>query len=117
MRNAILSLLLACAGGATASVVPQAALSDLDWRLVGPFRAGWSTVAAGVAEQPQVYYFGAAGGGVWKTTDGGHNWVSVFDRQSASVGALAVAPSDPRVIYVDLCRQRTAAGTLRRRPR
>ncbi len=100
MRSVVVSLLLICTGAAAAAAVPPSALSALDWRLVGPFRAGWSTVAAGVPEQPQLYYFGAAGGGVWKTTDGGHNWVSVFDRQSASVGALAIAASDPRVIYV-----------------
>ncbi|MEQ1513929.1 MAG: zeta toxin family protein [Lysobacteraceae bacterium] len=51
-------------------------------------------------EQFKASYFGAAGGGVWKTTDAGHNWVSVFDAQAASVGAVAVAPSDPNVIYV-----------------
>lgn len=72
----------------------------LRWRLIGPYRAGWATVAVGVPSQPNVYYFGAAGGGVWKSTDAGHSWVSVFDAQAASIGAVAVAPSDANVVYV-----------------
>jgi photosystem II stability/assembly factor-like uncharacterized protein len=72
----------------------------LRWRLVGPHRGGWATVAVGVPSVPNLYYFGAAGGGVWKSTDAGHNWVSVFDHQAASIGAIAVAPGDPDVIYV-----------------
>lgn len=75
-------------------------LDGLRWRLVGPHRAGWATVGAGVPSQPNVYYFGAAGGGVWKSTDAGHNWVSIFDRQAASIGAVAVASGAPDVIYV-----------------
>ncbi|MGE4070287.1 MAG: WD40/YVTN/BNR-like repeat-containing protein [Lysobacterales bacterium] len=97
-----------------ANPVPDAALNDLDWRLLGPFRGGWSTVAVGVPESPDTYYFGAAGGGVWKTTDSGKNWRPIFDQQAASVGAVAVAPSDPRVIYVGTgqpqARYDTAAG-------
>lgn len=97
-----------------ASPVPDSALNDLDWRLVGPFRGGWSTVAVGVPESTDTYYFGAAGGGVWKTTDSGKNWRSVFDQQAASVGGLAIAPSDPQVIYVGTgqpqARYDTAAG-------
>jgi photosystem II stability/assembly factor-like uncharacterized protein len=75
--------------------------SDLRWRLVGPFRGGWATCAAGVPDDPAIYYFGAAAGGVWKTEDAGGTWTPIFDRAgSASVGDLAVAPSDPKVIYV-----------------
>ncbi len=81
--------------------VAPAMLNGLTWRLIGPFRSGWSTVAAGVADQPDTYYSGYAGGGVWKTTDGGQTWVPIFDSQPVSaVAALAVAASDPRVIYV-----------------
>ncbi|HEV8610809.1 MAG TPA: hypothetical protein VGS98_12175, partial [Thermoanaerobaculia bacterium] len=65
------------------------------------FRGGWGTVAAGIPDQLDTYYFGAAGGGVWKTEDAGRTWTSLFDKASASsVGALAIAPSDPNVIYV-----------------
>jgi photosystem II stability/assembly factor-like uncharacterized protein len=76
-------------------------LDGLEWRLIGPFRSGWSTMAAGVADQPDTYYAGYAGGGVWKTIDSGQTWAPIFDSQPVSaVGALAVAPSDPKVIYV-----------------
>ncbi|MDR3388114.1 MAG: hypothetical protein P4L92_13780 [Rudaea sp.] len=74
---------------------------DLHWRLLGPFRAGWSTVAKGIADQPDVFYFGAAGGGVWKTEDAGQTWHSLGDKlPAASIGALAIAPSDPKTIYI-----------------
>jgi photosystem II stability/assembly factor-like uncharacterized protein len=70
------------------------------WRLIGPFRAGWSTAAAGVADAPDTWYSGAAGGGIWKSTDSGATWHAVFDDvHAANIGALAVADSDPNVIY------------------
>jgi photosystem II stability/assembly factor-like uncharacterized protein len=74
----------------------------LRWREIGPFRGGRSTAVAGHPDQPYVYYFGATGGGVWKTTDGGMNWTAVSDSafRSGSIGAIAVAPSDPNVVYV-----------------
>jgi photosystem II stability/assembly factor-like uncharacterized protein len=81
--------------------VAASMLNGLQWRLIGPFRSGWSTMAAGIADQPDVYYSGYAGGGVWKTTDAGQTWAPIFDSQSTSaIGALAVAPSNPQVIYV-----------------
>ncbi|MGH8212554.1 MAG: hypothetical protein ACREPP_04900, partial [Rhodanobacteraceae bacterium] len=52
---------------------------DLQWRLLGPFRGGWGTMAQGIPDQPNVYYFGAAGGGVWKTIDAGRTWQSLGD--------------------------------------
>ncbi len=115
MRSSMIAAGLALFSAALAAApVPSAALNDLHWRLLGPFRGGWSTVAVGVPDAPDTYYFGAAGGGVWKTTDGGKNWVSIFDQQAASVGGLAVAPSDPKVIYVGTgqpqARYDTAAG-------
>jgi photosystem II stability/assembly factor-like uncharacterized protein len=81
--------------------VPESAYRDLHWRLLGPFRGGWATAVAGVPGEAGVFYFGAADGGVWKTTDAGVTWRPLFDREtSASIGALAVAPSDPRVVWV-----------------
>lgn len=80
----------------------SAPLPDLQWRLLGPFRAGWGTMATGIADQPDTFYFGAAGGGVWKTVNAGRTWVPIFDGASASssIGAIAVAPSDANTIYV-----------------
>lgn len=79
-----------------------AALSMLKWRSVGPNRGGRSIAVAGSTARPLEYYFGATGGGVWKTVDGGATWATVGDGQfkTSSVGALAVAPSNPDVVYV-----------------
>ena len=78
------------------------ALRALHWRLVGPFRGGRAVAVAGDPTRPLVFYFGAVDGGVWKTTNGGESWSNLTDGRSdiASVGAVAVAPSDPNVIYV-----------------
>lgn len=74
---------------------------DLHWRFVGPFRGGWATMAVGIPEEPEVFYLGAAGGGVWKTTDAGQTWQGLMQHEaSSSVGAIDVAPSNPNVIYV-----------------
>ncbi|HLY60599.1 MAG TPA: hypothetical protein VKV95_07510 [Terriglobia bacterium] len=75
--------------------------SAMRWRMIGPFRGGRALTATGVPGQPEVFYFGAVGGGVWKTTNGGQVWKPIFDHEPiASIGAIAVAPSDPNVIYV-----------------
>src|SRR5205807_8734497 len=73
----------------------------LVWREVGPFRGGRVTAVAGSSAQPLVYYMGGTGGGVWKTADGGLTWQPVSDKflTAGSVGALAVAPFDPNVVY------------------
>ena len=77
-----------------------AAPQDLRWRLAGPLRAGWSTCAEGLPDDPDTYYFGAADGGVWKTVDAGLTWESIADNAPfSSVGALAIAPGSPRTIY------------------
>jgi photosystem II stability/assembly factor-like uncharacterized protein len=71
------------------------------WRSIGPFRGGRSCAVTGVNGQPNVFYMGATGGGVWKTTDGGNSWVNISDGFfGGSIGAIAVAKSDPNVIYV-----------------
>ncbi|MGD8698528.1 MAG: glycosyl hydrolase [Gemmatimonadales bacterium] len=74
----------------------------LEWRMIGPYRGGRVVAVAGVPGQPYVYYMGATGGGVWKTVNGGATWepVSDDDFTSGSIGAIAVAPSDPNVVYV-----------------
>src|SRR2546425_6412569 len=73
----------------------------LVWREVGPFRGGRVTAVAGSSTQPLVYYMGGTGGGVWKTVDGGLTWHAASDKHltAGSIGALAVAPSDPNVVY------------------
>jgi photosystem II stability/assembly factor-like uncharacterized protein len=82
-----------------------APLKGLQYRHLGPFRGGRSVAVAGVPSQPLTYYFGATGGGVWKTVDGGVNWESVSDGQpfgTGSVGAVEVSQSDPNVVYVGM---------------
>jgi photosystem II stability/assembly factor-like uncharacterized protein len=75
----------------------------LEWRLVGPFRGGWATTVAGAGGASNTFYLGAAGGGVWKTEDAGLTWRAAFDGiGSASVGALAVAPSRPETVYAGM---------------
>src|SRR5256885_13222543 len=79
---------------------PQS-FSAMQWRLVGPHRAGRVTTVAGIPGNPAVYYFGTPGGGVWKTINGGRVWMPIFDAAHvASIGALALAPSNPDIIYV-----------------
>ncbi len=74
----------------------------MQWRLIGPFRGGRVTAVAGVPSQPMTFYMGATGGGVWKTEDGGLTWRNISDGyfKTGSIGAIAVAESDPNVIYV-----------------
>jgi photosystem II stability/assembly factor-like uncharacterized protein len=77
------------------------AYSGLRWRLLGPFRGGRVNGVSGVRTEPDTFYFGSVGGGVWKTVNSGRTWTPVFDSQPvASIGAVAIAPSDPRVVYV-----------------
>ena len=75
--------------------------SEMRWRCIGPFRGGRTVAITGVPHEPSVFYMAAVNGGVWKTNDFGNTWNPIFDDQpSGSVGAIAVAPSDPNIIYV-----------------
>src|SRR6266478_7278909 len=79
-------------------------LKELKYRSIGPFRGGRSVAVSGVTSQPNVYYFGGTGGGVFKTTDGGLTWKPVTDGQihTGSVGALAVSESNPNIVWVGM---------------
>lgn len=84
------------------SAVDPALYAGLSYRMVGPFRGGRSTAVAGIAEQPNVFFMGTTGGGVWKTDDAGSHWTNVTDGflDVGNIGAIDVADSDPRIIYV-----------------
>jgi photosystem II stability/assembly factor-like uncharacterized protein len=98
--TSLLFLCFALAPLRAQSVSPDL-FSGLKWRLIGPFRGGRAVAAAGAPGDPNTFYFGAVGGGIWKTTNAGVTWEPVFDHQPvASIGAIAVAPSDPKIIYV-----------------
>jgi photosystem II stability/assembly factor-like uncharacterized protein len=85
---------------AAAQTVPATLMSGLKWRLIGPFRGGRAVAVTGVPGDSTTFYFGAVDGGIWKTTDAGTVWKPIFDGQpAASIGAIAVSPSDPRTIY------------------
>ena len=88
----------------TENLIPDNLFHNLRYRNIGPFRGGRSVAVAGNANQPETFYFGGAAGGVWKTADGGISWRNVSDKffKTAAVGALAVAPSNPNIIYAGM---------------
>ena len=90
--------------GGTEAAYPETMFGGLKWRSIGPDRGGRSTAVAGSAARPLEYYFGATGGGLWKTTDGGTTWTPAADKflKSSSVGAVAVSESDPDVVYAGM---------------
>src|SRR5579885_2001674 len=99
-RLAGLALLLISLSAQALAAAP-APFDGMQWRLIGPFRGGRVLAVSGVRGQPQHFYFGSVDGGVWETKDAGRTWQPIFDSQHVgSIGALAVAPSDPNVIYV-----------------
>ncbi|PYT92622.1 MAG: glycosyl hydrolase [Acidobacteria bacterium] len=84
-----------------AQTLDEKALKGMKWRQIGPFRGGRALAVTGVAGDPETYYFGAVAGGVWKTQNGGLTWTPMTDKTGImSIGAIAVAPSDPNVVYV-----------------
>ena len=101
---------LICIGSAVAQQFPENTYQDLRWRMIGPFRGGRTRAATGVPSQPNVFYIGQVNGGVWRSTDFGRTWDPIFDGQpTQSIGDIAVAESDPNIIYV-------ATGEGLRRP-
>ncbi|MBZ5725852.1 MAG: hypothetical protein LAP87_12750 [Acidobacteriia bacterium] len=101
MRRFAISTVLLCSAAAAAGPYPPALFDQLRWRLIGPFRGGRVIAVSGVEGDARTFYFGSVGGGVWKTTDAGTVWEPIFDQQPiASIGAIAVAPSDANILYV-----------------
>jgi photosystem II stability/assembly factor-like uncharacterized protein len=105
LSAALVALLLAPTAGIAASSAPAhvdaSYLSSTTWRLLGPFRGGRAIAVAGVPGEPNHYYFGAVDGGVWETTNAGRTWNPIFDSENVgSIGAIAVAPSDTKTLYV-----------------
>src|SRR5256714_4181083 len=84
-----------------AQQVDSSLYSGLRWRMIGPFRGGRVNAVSGVVGQPDTFYFGSVGGGVWKTSNAGRTWTPVFDSaNSASIGAIGVSASNPSTVYV-----------------
>ncbi|MGZ8853164.1 MAG: WD40/YVTN/BNR-like repeat-containing protein, partial [Thermoanaerobaculia bacterium] len=98
MRRLVIFLFLLCAT-ASAAVDPSL-FQDLHWRSIGPFRGGRVLAVSGISAEPDHFFFGSVNGGVWETRDAGRTWQPIFDWQPiGSIGALAVADSNPKVIY------------------
>src|SRR6202046_4837886 len=106
VRRILLALIIIVIGGLSATPVgaqqyPASSYQELRWRSIGPFRGGRTRAVAGVPGAPNLFYIGAVNGGVWKSDDYGRTWTAIFDSQpTQSIGAIAVAPSNPDIIYV-----------------
>ncbi len=105
---------LLSAFGCLGQDVDTQVLQSLHWRLIGSFRGGRVSAVAGVPGNPNVYYFGTPGGGIWKSTDAGRVWEPIFDKERiASIGALAVAPSNSKIIYAGTGEQTPGDGVYK----
>src|SRR6267154_2502747 len=105
MRKLRLALVIFSAAALCfAAAYDPAIFASLQWRSIGPLRGGRSITSAGSPSRPFEYYFGAVGGGLWKTTDGGLTWKPITDGQikSSSVGAVAISESNPDVVYIGM---------------
>ena len=97
----VLALSILALPAADAQQYDPSLFDAMRWRMIGPYRGGRTKAAAGIPSQPNVFFIGATNGGVWKTTDYGRTWVPIFDDQpTGSIGAIAIAPSNPDIIYV-----------------
>ncbi len=97
----LLLCVVTLSSSARAASIPPTAFQDLHWRCLGPYRGGWATAVAGVPGDAAHHYFGSADGGMWETMDAGSTWHSISEGlRTASIGALAIAPSDPRTLWV-----------------
>jgi len=100
-RRSAVALLLSLPFAAACAQESSLPLPDMHWRMIGPFRGGRTRAAVGVPSQPNVFYVGQVNGGVWRSSDYGRTWDPIFDSApTQSVGAIAVAQSDPNIIYV-----------------
>src|SRR6059036_4003273 len=109
MRHVLVALSLATLCSSPAYSQTPDLSGALRWRTISPFRAGRARAVAGVPGKPTLFYIGFDNGGVWRSSDYGSNWEPLFDRESTgSIGAIAVAPSNPAIIYVG-----TGAGIIR----
>ena len=113
-RLLLIFILLFRALASSAQDISPDSYAGLPWRFLGTHRGGRITAVAGVVGQPSLYYVGTPNGGVWRTTDGGRTWKPIFDAvKVASIGALAVAPSNPNIIYVATGEQGRGRGVFK----
>jgi photosystem II stability/assembly factor-like uncharacterized protein len=101
LAHSLLAVAVLASLSLSAETVDSSLYAELQWRCIGPFRAGRTVAIAGIASQPNVFYMAPNNGGVWKTDDFGRTWQPIFDGQpTGSIGSIAIAPSDPNIIYV-----------------
>jgi photosystem II stability/assembly factor-like uncharacterized protein len=111
---AVVATSLIASAQQSSQTVDPSQYSAMRWRLIGPHRAGRVTGVAGITGDPSTYYMATPGGGVWKTTDAGEVWFPIFDEQHvASIGAIAIAPSNPKIIYVGTGEQTPGDGVYK----